>query len=78
MNSIEQTFLSPYSQEYCAYYFYLTFFALIFLVMAILDVVVGIYKNKLSFFDGLMSLIGPLLIYFTNRLLYSMCVGALN
>ena len=37
MNSFEQTFLSPYSQEYCAYYFYLTIFALIFLVMAMLD-----------------------------------------
>ena len=78
MNSFEQTFLSPYSQEYCAYYFYLTFFALIFLVMAILDVVVGIYMNKLSFFDGIMSILGPFLIYFTNRLLYSMCVGALK
>lgn len=78
MNSFEQTFLSPYSQEYCVYYFYLTIAALIFLALAILDVIVGIYKNKLSLFDGLMSLIGPFLIYFTNRLLYSMCIGALN
>ena len=78
MNSFEQTFLSPYSQEYCAYYFYLTIAALIFLAMAILDVAVGIYKNKVSLFDGFMSLLGPFLIYFTNRLLYSMCVGALN
>ena len=78
MNSFEQTFLSPYSQDYCAYYFYLTIAALIFLGLAILDVFVGIYKNKLSFFDGLMSLIGPFLIYFTNRLIYSICIGALN
>ena len=46
--------------------------------MAMLDVAVGLYKNKLSLFDGVMSLLGPFLIYFTNRLLYSMCVGALN
>lgn len=78
MKSFEQIFLSPYSQEYCAYYFYLTIAALIFLAMAILDVAVGIYNNKLSFFDSFMSLLGPFLIYFTNRLLYSICVGALN
>ena len=78
MNAFEQTFLSPYSQEYCAYYFYLTIFALIFLAMAIIDVAVGLYKNKVSFFDGVMSLLGPFLIYFSNRLLYSMCVGSLN
>lgn len=78
MNSFEQTFLSPYSQEYCAYYFYLTIFALIFLAMALIDAVMGLYNNKLSFFDAFMSLLGPFLIYFTNRLLYSMCVGALN
>jgi hypothetical protein len=78
MNVLEQTFLSPYSQEYCAYYFYLTFFALIFLAMAIIDVAFGLYKNKISLFDGVMSLIGPVLIYFTNRLLYSMCIGSLN
>jgi hypothetical protein len=78
MNAIEQIFLSPYIQEYCAYYFYLTFFALIFLAMAIFDVAVGLYKNKVSFFNGVMSILGPFLIYFTNRLLYSMCVGSLH
>ena len=78
MNSFEQTFLSPYSQEYCAYYFYLTVFALIFLAMAIFDAIVGLFNNKLSVFDAIMSLLGPFLIYFTNRLLYSMCMGSLN
>ncbi|MAH19875.1 MAG: hypothetical protein CMB96_00250 [Flavobacteriaceae bacterium] len=78
MNSFEQTFLSPYSQDYCAFYFYLTIIALIFLAMAVVDTIVGLYKNKLSIFDALMSILGPFLIYFTNRLLYSMCMGALN
>jgi hypothetical protein len=78
MNSFQQTFLSPYSQDYCAYYFYLTIFALIFLIMVIFDVAVGLYKNKVSLFDGALSLLGPFLIYFTNRLLYSMCLGSLQ
>ena len=74
MNSFEQTFLSP-QPGVPAYYFYLTIAALIFLAMAILDVAVGIYKNKVSLFDGFI-LLGPFLIYFTNRLL--ICTGALN
>lgn len=78
MNSLEQTFLSPYSHEYCAFYFYLTVFALIFLVLAIADAAVSLYKNKVGVFDAIMSLFGPFLIYFTNRLLYSMCVGSLK
>ena len=78
MNAFEQTFLSPYSQDYCAYYFYLTIFALIFLALAIVDAAVGLFNNKLSLLDAIMSLLGPFLIYFTNRLLYSMCMGALN
>jgi hypothetical protein len=78
MNSFEQTFLSPYSHEYCAYYFYLTVFALIFLAMAMVDAATRLYKNKISLFDAFMSIMGPFVLYFTNRLLYSMCLGSLK
>ena len=72
--SLEQTIFSPLSKEYCVYFLWLTIIAFIFFVIAVIDVIVQLVKGKEGIWRGIISLIFPFLIYFNNRLLYSMCV----
>lgn len=71
--NLEQTLFSPIGTQYCVYFFWLTVFAFIFLVIAAFDVLSNILKGK-NVLRSLASLIFPFLVYFNNRLLYSMCV----
>lgn len=75
MNNLEQYFFSPLPKEYCVYWFWLSVLSFIFLVAAILSVTIGVYKGELGLSLGLLTLISPFLIYFNNRLLYSMCLN---
>ena len=74
MNNFEQYFFSPLSKEYCVYWFWLTVLSFIFLIAALFSVTIGVYKGELGLGLGLLTLISPFLIYFNNRLLYSMCL----
>jgi hypothetical protein len=71
---LEQTLFSPMGREYCVYFLWLTVIAFVFFAIAVFDVVITISKGKGNIFRSLLSLIFPFLIYFNNRLLYSMCV----
>ena len=83
MNLIENqsTFMaamSPLGSEFCDYFYYLTMINLILLVYIIL---VALYififeKKKDSLFHVILSILPIFISYFTNRLLYSMCVGS--
>ncbi len=75
MNNLEQTFFSPLSKDYCAYFYYLTVFAFIFLAIAIGQALYAVVEGKVDLFSGIMALAGPFLLYFNNRLLYSMCLN---
>ena len=75
MNNLEQTFFSPLSKEYCAYFYYLTVFAFIFLVLAIGQALYAVVEGDVNVFSAILALFGPFLLYFNNRLLYSMCAG---
>ena len=71
---IDTMFFSPMGREYCVYFLWLTIIAFVFFAIAVFDVVITISKGKGNIFRSLLSLIFPFLIYFNNRLLYSMCV----
>ena len=74
MSNLEQTLFSPMGREYCVYFLWLTVIAFIFFAIAVFDVVINVSKGKGNKLRSLLSLIFPFLIYFNNRLLYSMCV----
>ena len=73
MSYIENKLLSPLSREYCAYFYYLTMFTLLFFVIAVGEAIYSIVSKHVSILRALVGLIFPFIVYFQNRLLYSMC-----
>jgi hypothetical protein len=77
----QSTFMSamaPLGSEFCDYFYYLTMINLILLIYVIL---VALYvfifeKKRDSLFHIILSFLPIFISYFTNRLLYSMCVGS--
>ena len=70
---------NPLGQQYCVYFYYLSviFFALS--VMAGVTVLNKLLSKKgMRLTDAVIVVTQPLLLYFINRLYYSMCVGSLN
>jgi phosphoglycerol transferase MdoB-like AlkP superfamily enzyme len=68
----------PLGIEYCDYFYYLSVINIIFLVYIILA---GLYtllfdKKKDGIFTILLIALPTFVGYFTNRLMYSMCVGS--
>lgn len=65
---------TPLGREYCAYFYWLTVLAFIFLLVALYRGLVVLFKGKFNVMNFVLSLLAPFLLYFNNRLLYSMCV----
>lgn len=79
--SFMETVYGPLSKEYCIYFYILSIIGFVLLIIVILStLLIGITKKKDSKFymEMFMLCIPYALIYFTNRLLYSMCSGALG
>ena len=74
MSYIENKLLSPLSREYCAYFYYLTVFTLIFFVIAVGETFYSIINSDISILRGIVGLLFPFILYFQNRLMYSMCI----
>jgi hypothetical protein len=69
---------SPLGKEYCNYFFYLSiinFMLLIYILLSALYVF-AYDKKKDTIFQIVLVALPTFLGYFTNRLLYSMCVGS--
>jgi hypothetical protein len=80
MNQLDflTSYFTPLKREYCDYFYYLSVINFIFLVYIVLA---GLYtmmfdKKKDGLFTILLVTLPSFLAYFTNRLLYSMCVGS--
>ena len=79
--SFMETIYGPLSKEYCIYFYILSVFGFVLLIVVILStIIIGITQKKNSrFYMEMFMLAIPYgLIYFTNRLLYSMCSGSLK
>ena len=77
--NIQQTFFSPLGKQYCMYFYILSVIGLVFVFIVLLSgLIIGITKKK-GFEFYLSAIIGSLgyaILYFQNRLLYSMCIGS--
>lgn len=74
-----QDLFSPLGQQYCNYFYYLSVIFFVFFLMACGSVLLSLTeKKKMKLTDMLIVTSQPLLLYFINRLYYSMCVGSLN
>ena len=77
MNRLNEIFFSTLSKEYCVYFYLMMVIFFVFLLMAMFTIVVHIVKrNKET--DYLLMITNTFtlgVIYFQNRLLYSMCVN---
>jgi hypothetical protein len=70
---------SPLGQQYCDYFYLLSIIFFVFFVLACATVVLKFFgKGSIKLTDALILVTQPLLLYFINRLYYSMCAGSLN
>ncbi len=68
----------PLGKEYCIWFYILSVFGFISLVMFVIPALyIGITKNKgfEYYLAIMMASVVYAIVYFQNRLLYSMCVG---
>ena len=72
---------SPLGSQYCFYFYYLSIFSLVLLVLyAVPAVYTGITKRKNFGYYLMVAAVSLHLFitYFVYRLLYSMCIGSLK
>lgn len=67
-------YFDPLGKEYCAYFYWLSVISFVFFLLALVDSVSRLLKGKINVLSLIVSLFGPFLLYFNNRLMYSMCV----
>ena len=79
-NSFLDTLFSPLGSQYCNYFYYLTVFFFAMFVFSAVVILKSFFTDKktMKAADIVMILSQPLLLYFVNRLYYSMCVGSLK
>lgn len=62
-------------KETCVYFYVLEVFSFIMLVLACIHVLHGLFTDKkYNLFGGMIAILNAFIVYFVNRLLYSMCV----
>ena len=75
------TIYGPLPKDYCLYFYLLSIVGFISMVFTLLVALfIGITKKKdfTFFLKATMAVLAYGILYFQNRLLYSMCVGSLN
>ena len=79
MNKMLDSLLGPLGPEYCYYFYILMVISLVVLAAAVVGVIRRLLTDKKAeILTLLVLLVQPLLVYFVNRLLYTMCVGSVK
>ena len=68
---------TPLPKDFCLYFYILSVLGFLLVVVYILIFAWNIYKKKKGseyIIKGIFGILGVFIIYFQNRLLYSMCV----
>lgn len=68
---------SPLSKDYCLYFYILSIFAFVLIIVNVVMFAWNLYKRKNGseyIVKNIFGILGVFIIYFQNRLLYSMCV----
>lgn len=79
MTTIQQTFFSPLGKEYCLYFYILSGIGLLMLFIVLASaLIIGITKKKSLdyYFSAILASFAYAILYFQNRLLYSMCIAS--
>ena len=75
---VQETLFSPLSCEYCVYFYYTSVIAFLFFVAALVGGLYQVFSGSLNVLSLILGLLSPALLYFSNRLLYSMCVSGIK
>ena len=68
----------PIGKEYCMYFYFLSVFAYILFIMALVSVMMMAMKGKVkNMLNAFIVVFQPFLLYFVNRIFYSICVNSL-
>jgi hypothetical protein len=73
----------PFGKDVCAYFYYLMIFAIISVIISVFGLIKVAVSDAKNFDMGdlflpVSSLLSSFLMYFTNRVFYSMCIKSLN
>tara|TARA_Y100000992_G_scaffold284406_1_gene234514 strand:+ start:40 stop:279 length:240 start_codon:yes stop_codon:yes gene_type:complete len=78
MNEVMDYLFGPIGKEYCMYFYFLSVFAYILFIMALVSVMMMAMKGKVkNMLNAFIVVFQPFLLYFVNRMFYSMCVNSL-
>ena len=73
---IRHSLFGPLGKEACIYFYVLQVASFFLLVLACISVLHGLFTVKnYNMFGGIISVFNSFLVYFINRLLYSMCIN---
>ena len=74
-----KSFFEPLGVEYCDYFYVLSIIFFVIFVITTITVIMKCFSKKkgMKLSDCFILITQPLMLYFINRLYYSMCVGSL-
>ena len=77
MNDLYNHLFSPLGKEWCSYFLYLMYFSFITLVITALASIYDLLQKKQRFTTSqyVFSIMNAGVMYFVNRLMYSICVN---
>ena len=80
MRDFFENLFKPLDARYCNYFFYLSVISFVVLCVTVGGFVLSLVKgkSKLRVTDMILIASQPLILYFVNRLNYSMCVNSLK
>jgi hypothetical protein len=70
--------LDPLDKRYCLYFYYITIFFVVSVIFTFVNILYHLVKNTGDYkfyIANFVWLISYAVLYFQNRLLYSMCIG---
>lgn len=78
MNEVMDYLFGAIGKEYCMYFYFLSVLAFIAFIIALVSVIRLMATNKkLPISTAVLVVFQPFLVYFVNRIFYSMCVNSL-
>ena len=83
MSDFMSNYFGPLSKEYCMYFYLMSIFFFIIMMMGLVGVVSTIILkpkqvNVMFFINSVMLMMNSILAYFVNRLLHTMCANSIR
>lgn len=79
-------YFGPLTKDYCLYFYLLAIFSFVIFILALFSSIIQLFtmmrKGKQfdfgSLFHTVFILLNSLIVYFVNRLFYTMCLGSVH